>query len=469
LHKNVPRYAKFIASNGESLSHMDIQTSLLRQLDNPNLTLDGKAELRCQLAREYEEKGDYEAARQSMGELWQRIGERPKIDGLERSTAGEVLLRAGVLTGWIGSKHKITHAQETAKNLISESISIFESRRAVKKILEAQTEIAYCYWREGSYNEARIILKEALSRLTIANELKAKAILRSAIVERSALCYADALRILMDNAPLFEKITNHTIRGGYHNELGLVLKNLAAAEKREDYIDRAFVEYEAAGFHFEEAKHKPYRANVENNLGFLYFKVGNFKRAHHHLDRARRLLVSLKDSGTVAQVDETRARVFLAEGRHAEAEKAARWAVCTFEKCGRQSLLAEALITHGIALARLTYYTQSLSAFLRTIEIAEQMGTVNRAAEDALMMVRELGKHLASDEQAMMLGDALGESRLLYEHNLIKQALIRAEGSITHAARLLGITHQSLGYMLKTRHKDLISARTPAKQRRKSK
>jgi DNA-binding NtrC family response regulator len=177
------------------------------------------------------------------------------------------------------------------------------------------------------------------------------------------------------------------------------------------------------------------------------------------------LLVSLKDNGTVAQVDETRARVFLAESRHAEAEKAARWAVCTFEKCGRQSLLAEALITHGVALARLTYYNQSLSAFLRAIDISEQIGAANRAGEAARMMVKEMRKHLTSDEQAM----ALGESRLLYEHNLIKQALIRAEGSITHAARFLGITHQSLGYMLKTRHKDLISARIPAKQRRKPK
>jgi tetratricopeptide (TPR) repeat protein len=448
---------------------MDIQTSLLRQLENPSLSLDQRAELRCQIAKEYEEKGDYEAARRAMGELWQRIEERPKIEGLERSTAGEVLLRAGVLTGWIGSKHEIAHAQETAKNLISESISIFESRRAVKKILEAQTEIAYCYWREGSYNEARIILKETLSRLTIDNELKAKAILRSAIVERSALCYADALSILMDNAALFEKITNHTIRGGYHNELGLVLKNLAAAEKREDYIDRAFVEYEAASFHFEEAKHKPYRANVEHNLGFLYFKAGKFKRAHAHLDRARRIVISLKDHATWAQYDETRARVFLAEGRYTEAEKAARWAVCTFEKCGRQSLLAEALITHGIALARLTYYNQSISAFQRAIAISEQTGAVNRAAEAALTMVRELGKHLASDEQGIASGDALCESRLLYERNLIKRALVRAEGSITHAARFLGITHQSLGYILKTRHQDLITARTPAKPRRKPK
>lgn len=294
--------------------------------------------------------------------------------------------------------------------------------------------------------------------------------LRSAIVERSALLYNDALRILIENAPLFEKIKNHTLRGSYHNELGIVFKNLAETEKKEEYIDRAFVEYEAASFHFEEAKHKPYRANVEHNLGFLYFKAGNFKRAHAHLDRARRIVISLKDKATWAQYDETRARVFLAEGRYVEAEKAARWAVSTFEQCGRQSLLAEALITHGIVLARLTYYTQSLLAFRRAISISQQIRAVNRAAEAALVMVRELGEHLASDEgQANILGDALSKGRLRYKHNLIKQALIRAEGRITDAARLLGITHQSLSYMLENRHKDLLKLRTPKRQRPKRK
>ena len=37
------------------------------------------------------------------------------VKGLDQSTAAEVLLRAGVLTGLIGSKNQIADAQETAK------------------------------------------------------------------------------------------------------------------------------------------------------------------------------------------------------------------------------------------------------------------------------------------------------------------------------------------------------------------
>ncbi len=113
------------------------------------------------------------------------------------------------------------------------------------------------------------------------------------------------------------------------------------------------IEYAAASYHFEEAEHRCYRANVENNLGFLYFKINRCKKAHEHLDKARRILTSLKDKVTIAQVDETRARVFLKQKRNAEAEKVARLAVRTLEESDRQLLLAEALITHGRALARL--------------------------------------------------------------------------------------------------------------------
>ena len=77
------------------------------------------------------------------------------MKGLEPSVAAEVLMRAGVLTGWMGSD------QEQAKDFISESLSIFESRNYKKKIAEAQTELALCYMRVGEYENASDLLKLA--------------------------------------------------------------------------------------------------------------------------------------------------------------------------------------------------------------------------------------------------------------------------------------------------------------------
>ena len=95
-----------------------------------------------------------------------------------------------------------------------------------------------------------------------------------------------------------------------------------------DYLDRALVEYAAASYHFEQAEHRRYRANVENNLGLIYFQINRCKEAHEHLDRARRIFTSLKDKAAVAQVDETRARVFLKEKTITQKQKKLRVRLC---------------------------------------------------------------------------------------------------------------------------------------------
>jgi tetratricopeptide (TPR) repeat protein len=457
---------KFCCISFERLSHMDLQASLLRQLENKSLSPDQQAELRCQIAREYEDAGRHEAALQAMGELWQRIGEHPSIEGLEPRTAAEVLLRAGVLTSWFAGCRQIEGAQETARDLMTESLTIFQSFKHGKKIAEAQTELAWSYFKDGRYDEARVMLQDALARLETDSELKALAVLRGAIIEWGATRHNDSLRILTEAAPLFEKINKSVIKGSYHNQLAGIFQALAEAGQR-DYLDRAFIEYEAASFHFEEAGHKLYLANVENNLGHLYFLAHRFKEAHRHLDYARRLMVSLKDRVHVARVDETRARVFLAEGRNAEAEKVVKSAVSVLEQSGHHSL-AEALITHGRALARLGKYDHARFTLQRAIEISEESGAINRAGEAALVIIKELGGHF---EEVQLLSAKLPLVKELrrYEHDLIKQALISSSGIVSNAAHLLGTSHQHLIYIIEHRHTDLIGLRTKKKERPKRK
>ncbi|HKQ51570.1 MAG TPA: tetratricopeptide repeat protein, partial [Pyrinomonadaceae bacterium] len=243
--------------------------------------------MRCQLAKELEDAGNYEAARAAMGELWQRVGEHPRIEGLDRYLAAEVSLRAGSLTGWLGSANQIEGAQEAAKDLISESITIFEALRETEKIAEAHIELAICYWREGAFDEARVTLGQVLSRLADKDsEQKARALLNSGIVEMHLGRFNDALHIFTEAVPLFEKSQNHAAKGRFHVNLALVLKKLGAAEHRQDYTDRALVEYAAASYHFEQAGHTHSRAVIANNLGYLLFLRGKFTEAHQHLDRA---------------------------------------------------------------------------------------------------------------------------------------------------------------------------------------
>lgn len=445
---------------------MTLPPALLRELEHPSLTVDRRAELCCDAAKELENKGEYEDAQKILSGYWQRIGEHPKVAGLEPGAAAEVLLRAGVLTGIIGTQNRIVDAQERAKDLLTESHAIFESQRNRKKIAEVQTELALCYWRTGEIEEARDLLKEALSFLTIDSELKAKAIIRMAIVERGAARHDRALRLLTNHAPLFDRIHNETLKGSYHDTLGNALEDLSVLKKRSDYVDRALIEYAASSYHFEQAGHKGYLASVENNLGVLYFKINRCEEAHKHLDRARRIFASLKDAGTVAQVDETRACVFLQQGRVIEAERVARSAVRNQEKTGRHALLAEALVTHGKALARLKRYSAALFAFRRAFDLSQLTGNVTRAADAALAAFQEIAERLVVSEGGPpSSGRGWSHDKLAMEHDLIKLALEQANGSITHAAYNLGISYPSLSYMLRTRYKDLLNERTPIRRR----
>jgi transcriptional regulator with PAS, ATPase and Fis domain len=121
-------------------------------------------------------------------------------------------------------------------------------------------------------------------------------------------------------------------------------------------------------------------------------------------------------------------------------------------------------------LARLGYHRQSLSAFQRAIEVAQQTGTLDRAGEAAIAMLEELGEHLTSDEaQAISANFMLGEGMRRYEHDLIKQALAKSQGVLTKAARLLGVSHQRLSYLIEKKHKDLRSYRTLIRRRPKPK
>jgi tetratricopeptide (TPR) repeat protein len=482
------------------------------KLNLSHLPANERALSRCQQALELKDRGEYDAAQEIMRPLWKRIGERPNTTGLHPSVAAEVLFCVGVLTGWIGSRNEIKEADNAARDLITEAITFYESVGDLKKVAEARTELAYCYWRAGALDEARIMFSEALEKLTTAGNTRANALLGLSVVEWSASRPNEALKILTDNAALFAKITNHTFKGFYHNQLAMILRGLATEEKRADYFHRAIKEYERADQEFKLARNTVFRAHVKNNIGFLLYKVFRFRHAHEHLEQARRLTGIVKDRVRTAQVDETRAQVFIAEQRFAEAESAARNAARTFEKSGRQCLLAEALITHGIALARLKQTERAQFTFQRAIQVAHQAGALNRAGLAALTMIEELdqlqpkilsvaydqagewlstsqsqdikvrfeavGKKLAlagiqkSEATAEVLFNKqyrLPEEVLKFERSLISQTLAKVNGSVTAAAKLLGVSYQRLAYILETRHRDLLKERSPVHRRSKRK
>ena len=86
-------------------------------------------------------------------------------------------------------------------------------------------------------------------------------------------------------------------------------------------------------------------------------------------------------------------------------------------------------------------------------------------ADAAVAAFQELGDHLITSEGHDIASRlTFTKAKELLEHDFIKRALELYHGSITHAARSLGMSHQTLNYMLHTRHKDLLAKRKPERQ-----
>jgi len=233
------------------------------------------------------------------------------------------------------------------------------------------------------------------------------------------------------------------------------------------------------------------------------------------VSNARSLFVQLRDQGGAAYADDTLAQIFLLEGKSSEAERVARRAVQTLKRGGEQSVLAEALTTHGKALARLKQTNVARATLDQALEIAQTGGNPDRAGIAAVTAIEELSTSLSPDalenyyrtaesllsnsqnqsiktrlgecarrvlsltlttneatpaatDVALTPGFSLDTEVLRYEGNLIRRALEESGGSVTRAARLLGVTHQGLAFILNGRHSDLLAIRTPVKRRRRS-
>ena len=206
-------------------------------------------------------------------------------------------------------------------------------------------------------------------------------------------------------------------------------------------------------------------------------------------------------------------KFFLLEGKSEDAEKAARRAVQGLRAGGEQTVLAEALTTHGKALARLNQAPVAKAALDQAVEIAQTAGNPDRGGIAAVTAIEELSTYLSpevlqdyyrtaerllANSQNLSLKNRLGECArrvlsisiaqdadqssagsmspgfsldaevLRYEGSLIRRALEESGGSVTRAARMLGVTHQGLAFILNGRHSDLLAIRTPVKKRRRS-
>jgi DNA-binding NtrC family response regulator len=101
---------------------------------------------------------------------------------------------------------------------------------------------------------------------------------------------------------------------------------------------------------------------------------------------------------------------------------------------------------------------------------SQSQETLSRLNAAAGKFVSSMRTELSADDATEILltkGFDFQQKLLETERQLITKALAQTNGRVTHAARLLGLSYQGLAYMIDSRHKDLLKARSPKRPRKR--
>jgi tetratricopeptide (TPR) repeat protein len=359
----------------------------------PALLSDSTLHTRLVRAREAEHLGDYDRAARLLEDYWQGVGRRPRIEGVGEAEGAELLLRAGALTGYLGSAAQTHGAQETALDLLTESHTIFSRLRLHSRVAEARIELATCYRRKGAFDAARAMLDSAAELLSEGDTyLLGLAAVRRAITETCAGELEEAVRLLAAAEGLIQNCQSPGLRGRHFNEYGAALFFLSEKGGDERWAE-ALEKFAAARRCFELAGHLRYSTIAENNMGYALVKLGRLAEAGRHIARARRLALCVDDRGQLALIDDTHSQLLMAQQRLAEAEAVSRSRLEEIAATDHGALFAENLTTHAVILARLGRSADAAEEFARAVAVADAAGDLHGARRAESLRAAELGSN----------------------------------------------------------------------------
>jgi tetratricopeptide (TPR) repeat protein len=371
---------------------------LTARIPSINLTAAEDVQVVCTIAREQIDSGNYDAAALVLSKWWS-FGDVPKLGGLPSESCADLLFTAGELAGFVASAKQIPTGQKSGEMLLSGAIAFFEQLGSVARSAEARIELAMCYYRQGNFDLARSLLLRVLEDLTTdENELRSLVLIRLACLERHSGRSFEALRRL-EEAQCFVEASGPWATGRHHLELGSTYKDLAIAEGDDSLFDRSLTQHRLALYEFEAIGNLRLMAIAENNLGFLKVCADQLKDAVSHLDNAWSLFDQLGDQVRRAQVDDTIARLHLAEGKIKLADDAACRAVAMLESGDEDALLAEALTTKALVHVKLERYGEAKRLFEMAHGVALRCGDREGSGRALLIMLEEMVCYLTSEER----------------------------------------------------------------------
>lgn len=328
--------------------------------------------------------GRYGEAFAELDGIWEDVDALPDIEGLDSFDSAEMLLRCGSLIGFLGHSKQIPNTQERSKNLLTKAHRRFLDIYNVEKIVECENYLALAYWRTGEFVEAQTWLEMALSRhLRASTHVGIYSHLIQSMIFLSEGRYGETVTNLKKVEPDIKEYGDAFLNGSFCTNLGLAFQELGQLPEALKYM-------ELAGYYHRKSGHQIYLGTVENNLAQLHRIKGNFAKAHEAIDRAAKIFKRLKDRTREGFSLDTKAQVYLADGKYEEALITVEAAIAIMQKSENLAYLVETYQTKTKSLV----YLNDISAATLCLFDAMQIAKSNISEEAANNLAKEFEKML---------------------------------------------------------------------------
>lgn len=308
--------------------------------------------------------GKYEEGLAETREIWPDTTALPNVAGLDSRDAAELLLRCGALFGFLGHIKQLPNAQEKSRNVLTEARNRFIDIYDVEKIAECENYIALAYWRSGELNEAETFVETALSHdLPSTNEVRLYSIVTMTILHNASKRYNETIDLVEENEYDFMRCGDAFLLGSMSTNIGIALKNLGR-------LDESLERYKEARMYHSKSGHKTYLATVDNNLANIYKARRKYDLAHGASDSAVRLFGKLKDRTHQGFSVDTKACIYIAEGRYQEAIETADKALEILERSENTAFRIETMMTKVKALVFLGDISEAAFCLSQAVDLA---------------------------------------------------------------------------------------------------
>lgn len=327
-----------------------------------------------------ERSGKYEEGLAEVRDIWADKTTIPSVEEFAPADAAELLLRCGSLFGFFGHTRHLPRAQETSKDILMNARSRFQEIYDIEKIAECETYLALAYWRTGECKEAETWIAESLShKLSNSNNTRLFSHIINCLLNLSSKKYEENREDLAVLEKYFLACDDAYLKGDFYSYLGLGEKCIGSPDKALRY-------FEMSRHYYAKAGHKIYQALAANNIAQIYKMQGRFALAHNAIDHATTLFRTSKDKTREGFSFDTKAQIFLEEGKYTEALDAAEKGIAILKRGENSGYLAEAYLTKSVIQIGLD---DNLSAAILSLLEAVNIARTNISEEKAQSIVQE--------------------------------------------------------------------------------